>query len=229
MREKLSSFQKVLLVQALRPDRLVSSMELFACESLRLRGAEQLSPSAVALRDVVRETRADEPVLVVVSPGSDPSEELRALAAAMRVPAMHEVAMGQGQAQVAIDKVRQAAEQGHWVFLKNLHLMTFWIPALEKELQSMAPRDNFRLWLTAEAHPKFSPTLAESCLKVTYEAPPGVKRNLQRTLGAWGQDTFASAWFHAIAQERRTYIPQVKKENFYCDYIHARVAFSCIR
>ncbi len=85
-------------------------MELFACECLRLRGVEQLSPSAVALRDVVRETRAGEPVLVVVSPGSDPSEELRSLAAAMRVPAMHEVAMGQGQAEVAISKLRQVRQ-----------------------------------------------------------------------------------------------------------------------
>ena len=78
-----------------------------------------------------------------------------------------------------------------------------------------------RLWLTAESHPKFSPILSESCLKVTYESPPGVKRNLQRTLNSWGneafggrggaaqsQTVFSLAWFHAIVQERRTYIPQ---------------------
>lgn len=220
-RDRLKPFQRVLLVQALRPDRLVSSMELFACEALGMKGVEQLSPAAVALRDIVRETRAAEPVLVVISPGSDPSEELRSLAATMRVPALHEVAMGQGQAEVAIAKLRQAAAEGHWVFLKNLHLMTFWIPTLEKELSSLTPSDNFRLWLTAEPHPKFSATLSETCLKVTYEAPPGVKRNLQRTLAAWGSEAFsrgspsrarslfALAWFHAIAQERRTFIPQV--------------------
>ncbi len=80
-----------------------------------------------------------------------------------------------------------------------------------------------RLWLTAESHPKFSAILTESCLKVTYESPPGLKRNLQRTLNAWGseafesrvgggtthsQTVFALAWFHAVVQERRTYIPQ---------------------
>ncbi len=119
-RDKLKPFQRVLLVQALRPDRLVSATELFAAEALRMRGAEQLSPSAVALREVVRETSASEPVLVVVSPGSDPSEELRSLAAAMRVAAMHEVAMGQGQAEVAVEKLRQVS--GFWVLLCFLTL-----------------------------------------------------------------------------------------------------------
>ena len=93
--------------------------------------------------------------------------------------------MGQGQAELALTKLHEASEQGQWLCLKNLHLMTFWIPVLEKELQMMKPNESFRLWLTAEAHPKFSSILAESCLKITYESPPGIKRNLQRTLQSW--------------------------------------------
>ena len=75
--------------------------------------------------------------------GSDPSEELRELSTACRVSLL-EVAMGQGQAEKALDNLRQAAREGHWVMLKNLHLMTFWIPVLEKELQAMEPHENFR-------------------------------------------------------------------------------------
>lgn len=60
-------------------------------------------------------------------------------------------------------------------------------------------------------------------LKVTYEAPPGLKKNLLRTYEAWTSDfvadggstvraqlLFLLAWFHAIVQERRTFVPQVR-------------------
>lgn len=55
---------------------------------------------------------------------------------------------------------------------------------------------------------------------MTYEAPPGLKANLLRTYDAWpaeyvqeggagrAQLLFMLAWFHAVAQERRTYVPQ---------------------
>lgn len=82
----------------------------------------------------------------------------------------------------------------------------------------------FRLFLTTEPHPKFPRTFLELCTPISYEVPPGAKLNLQRTMYSWpsryfeSQETpsahpkllFALAWFHAIIQERRTYIPQVR-------------------
>ena len=86
-----------------------------------------------SLKNLYSETSSQEPVLIIISSGSDPSEELRDLATRSR-QALYEVAMGQGQAGVALDKLRSAAEEGAWLCLKNLHLMTHWIPDLEKEL-----------------------------------------------------------------------------------------------
>ncbi|KAB7504882.1 Cytoplasmic dynein 2 heavy chain 1, partial [Armadillidium nasatum] len=131
------------------------------------------------------------------------------------------VAMGQGQSEIALSKLRESAQSGHWLCLKNLHLVTIWLPLLEKALNSLQPHEEFRLWLTAEPHPKFTPILLQSSLKITYEAPAGIKKNLQRTYDSWspeliargnnvnkGQSLFVLAWFHAVVQERRTYIPQ---------------------
>ncbi|XP_074620352.1 cytoplasmic dynein 2 heavy chain 1-like [Acropora palmata] len=217
--KKINLFQQVLVVQALRPDRLQSAMSLFASKAL---GMKELSPPALNLKRLVKETVPGEPILIVISPGADPSQELQDTAAdVVGVDKYHQVAMGQGQADIALQLLHDCGRNGEWLCLKNLHLVTAWLPTLEKELNSLEPHENFRLWLTAESHPKFPTILLQSSLKVTYEAPPGIKKNLQRTYDSWSpefisrgkssiraQALFVLAWFHAIVQERRNYIPQ---------------------
>lgn len=74
--------------------------------------------------------------------------------------------MGQGQADKAVNLLREAAKAGDWLVLKNVHLAVSWLPSLEKELLMLAKHDNFRLFLTSEPHPKFPSTLLEMSLKV---------------------------------------------------------------
>ncbi|XP_071990308.1 cytoplasmic dynein 2 heavy chain 1 isoform X1 [Engystomops pustulosus] len=217
--KKLSLFQQVLVVQAVRPDRLQSAMAVFACRTL---GLKELSPAPLNLKRLSKDTLAIEPILIIISPGADPSQELQELASAeVGRECYREVAMGQGQADVAIQTLRECAREGEWLCLKNLHLVISWLPVLEKELNTLQPKPTFRLWLTAEVHPKFTPILLQSSLKITYEAPPGLKKNLLRTYESWtpeqigkgglvsrAQALFNLAWFHAVCQERRNYIPQ---------------------
>lgn len=128
------------------------------------------------------ESSCTEPVLFIITPGSDPSTELQEFAETVVGRAnFYELAMGGGQNDAAIELIQRAAEQGHWVCLKNLHLVTTWLPSLEKELKMLTPQKQFRLWLTSEPHVKFPSILLQSSLKITYETPPGVKNNLVRT------------------------------------------------
>ena len=64
--QKLSHFQQVLVVQALRPDRLGSVMEHFVSNAL---GLKELSPPALSLKSVYKETEPTEPILIIVSSG----------------------------------------------------------------------------------------------------------------------------------------------------------------
>jgi len=219
---RMSAFQRVLLIQAVRPDRLESALTQFACESL---GVSSLSPPPLSLsRLYEEETSSKLPIMFMTTPGADPSAELEEFAKmhAQSNPSMnfHQLAMGGGQNDDAIRLLHDAAKCGDWICLKNLHLVISWVPLLEKEIKSLEPHENFRCWLTTEPHAKFPPILLETSLKVTYEAPPGVKKNLLRTLESWNQQWFGQgsdvrsrviflcAHFHAIMQERRTYIPQ---------------------
>jgi dynein heavy chain 2 len=218
----VTGFQKVLVMQAFRPDRLQSALLQFCLDMLK---TTSVSPPPLSLNALFQESDANTPLLLISSPGADASKELQEFAA-KTVGAGHyeELAMGGGQQEVAIHLLRSAASSGTWLCLKNLHLVVAWLPTLEKELSSLEPNPEFRLWLTSETHPVFPSILLQQSLKATYESPPGIKKNLQRTLDSWDPELFRVggpsanpvrarllfllAVFHAVIQERRTYIPQ---------------------
>ncbi|KAF4787703.1 hypothetical protein TURU_168391 [Turdus rufiventris] len=132
--KRISLFQQVLVVQAVRPDRLQSAMALFACKTLVIIiGIKELSPPPLNMKRLYKETLEIEPILIIISPGADPSQELQELASIERnTECYHQIAMGQGQADLAIQTLRECAQNGEWLCLKNLHLVTSWLPVLEK-------------------------------------------------------------------------------------------------
>ncbi|KAJ1640034.1 dynein heavy chain and region D6 of dynein motor-domain-containing protein [Pavlovales sp. CCMP2436] len=218
MPSSVRRFQFLLLLQALRPERLGAALTSFACDLLRL---PNLGTAPSSLQHVAAEGNdPTQPILMITTAGVDPSAELEDLASRVMPGRFKPLAMGGQQTGPALQLVREGAQRGDWVCLKNLHLVVGWVPALAKELSSLTPHPEFRLWLTTEAHPSFSPIVLQASLKVTFEAPPGLQRNLMRTYETWApeyvetgsvqraQTLFVLAWFHALIQERRTYIPQ---------------------
>lgn len=219
VQKKVSPFQEVLVTQILRPDRLHTAMLRFVCREL---GINSPSPSPLVLRSLYEgESTAGVPILMITTTGADPSKDVEDFAVGcVGRDRYHELAMGGGQQSIALGMVRDGMQNGDWVCLKNLHLVTAWLPILEKELSSKEPHQDFRLWLTTESHPAFPRILLQTSIKVTFESPPGVKKNLQRTFEDWSPEflktgsvvrsqlLFVLAWFHALSQERRNYIPQ---------------------
>jgi len=74
----------------------------------------------------------------------------------------------------------------------------------------------------------------QTCVKITYETPPGIKQNLEQNY--FGQEmeiapkslshlkaNFLLHWLHAVIQERRNFIPQAwlrYMEYFYNSRLH---------
>lgn len=46
--------------------------------------------------------------------------------------------MGQGQMEIALDLLKKCSNQGSWLCLKNLHLVTPWLTTLEKVINFRA-------------------------------------------------------------------------------------------
>ncbi|CAB3410628.1 unnamed protein product [Caenorhabditis bovis] len=210
---KLTYFQKVLLIQAARPDRLYNCLMNFVLQTLNI---ASINPPAFKLNEIYEESDSSQPILFILADGADPSQELAELAASLRM-SYTSISMGQGQEAAAIEAIRDGANNGGWVCLNNLHLMLAAIPSIHKELSLLSRHDNFRLWLTAEADQRFPTMLLQQALKITFEPPPGVKNNLLRTYTQIEsvprpvitcQSIFVLAWLHALLQERRTFIPQ---------------------
>ena len=220
---KLTSFQKVIVIQTLRPDRLYSAMTAFAQKALAL---PSLNPPPLDLHEIWgSESSAKEPLMILTGVGADPTQELAELGSkVMGKEKYHIVAMGQGQQQNAITLLRKCCESGEWLILSNLHLVVSFIPEIQKTLATIKPHEHFRLWLTTESDPQFPVVFLQESLKLTYEAPPGIKNNLVRTYTQWKETStsgapegsgpllqqtyFVLSWLHAILQERRSFIPE---------------------
>ncbi len=77
-------------------------------------------------------------------------------------------------------------QAGDWLCLKNLHLVVAWLPSLEKELSSLEPHADFRLWLTTEPHEQFPPLLLQQSLKVRRGNCRAIPFEFKKTV-AWTQ------------------------------------------
>lgn len=95
------------------PRRLHSALARFVCTTLGIRSLAPPPSSVAHLLD--SEGSSEVPLLFIITPGADPTPEL-AECAAQRVgrDKYHEVAMGQGQAEVALQLLRDCARSGGW-------------------------------------------------------------------------------------------------------------------
>lgn len=171
----LRPFQKMMVVQALRPDRLQSAMEMYVYDAL---GIRSVNLGTLDLGVIAKDTLPQTPIMFIVTPGADPSAILEqacdqvtllrtvraccccevcdtCMASQKLGPGKYrQLAMGQGQSEAAIKLLHESAENGLWLCLQNVHLVVNWLPKLEKELLNTEENPSFHLWLTTEPHPR---------------------------------------------------------------------------
>ena len=189
---RIPEFHKLLIVRALRPDRLLPAISAFVKHEM---GYKFLIARRNTLSSLFPDTEPHVPILFILTPGVDPSKDVEALATQHKLSHDNKgfamVCLGQGQEAVAESTMKSMTENGGWVFLQNLHLMKDWtryhLSDRVEELERA--HTDFRLFLSSE--PCLMPVfLVKISIKLTNEAPEGIQANIIQAMKHFQEDFF---------------------------------------
>ncbi|XP_063079703.1 dynein axonemal heavy chain 8-like isoform X2 [Engraulis encrasicolus] len=215
--DSLDVFHRLLLIRSWCPDRTLSQARKYVGDSMGMRFAD---PVILNLEATWEESDTRTPLICFLSMGSDPTNQIEALAKKLRLEC-RAISMGQGQEVHARRLMQMSMAQGGWVLLQNCHLgLEFMEELLETVTTVESAHDSFRVWITTEPHVKFSITLLQSSIKFTNDPPQGVRAGLKRTFAGISQDQldvsnlpmwkpllYGVAFLHTVVQERRKFGP----------------------
>jgi dynein heavy chain len=219
----ISEFMKLCIVKMIRPDKVILAIQQWIERNL---GKKFVEPEQSVLDKVFSETRAIIPILYILSPGSDPINEITAFAKSQGFyeKKFVNVSLGRGQEKRALEALQEMRTKGGWVLLENCHLAKSFMGKLEEIVENFDtdwPDKDFRLWLTSMSNPLFPVSILQNSIKLTNEPPKGLKSNLIKTYNRMKPEElemctkpneyksflFGLSFFHAIVQDRRKYGP----------------------
>ena len=234
--KKKDALQRLCMMRALRPDRMIYAVQGFIEEKL---GKKYVQNRAIPFEVSFKEAGSSTPIFFILSPGVDPLKDVETLGKKLGFTRakknFHNISLGQGQEVVAEQAMEVAAREGHWVVLENIHLVKLWLPTLEKEIERQmdGAHTDYRLFLSSDPAAKaenhiIPQSILESSIKITNEPPTGIFSNLHKALDNFTQDTlemcskesefksilFSLCYFHAVVAERRKFGAQGWNRNY---------------
>ena len=220
--ERFSDFLRLLIIKVLRPDKLISAINIWISNSI---GPEFIEAPGYNLAKSFKESSNIIPIVFILSPGSDPINDIKDFTVAMGFERKFEfVSLGRGQEKKAVDGLESARNKGGWILLQNCHLAPSFMGKLEEIVENFDtnwPDKDFRLWLTSGTTTSFPSSILQCSVKITTEPPKGLRNNLKRSynkLDAKEIDEcikptefkcllFGLSFFHAIVQDRKKFGP----------------------
>ncbi|KAF6274521.1 dynein axonemal heavy chain 14 [Rhinolophus ferrumequinum] len=227
--EKLTPFQRLILIKILRPESLHNSVSKFITEKI---GSEYIHRTGNTWKEIYKESSARTPLILIHSHGIDITDALLKFAQELRGTTYHVtmISLGHGREAKAEDLIAKAlTKTEQWVILQNCHHAASFMPRLCTIVESfnspgVAVHPEFRLWLSSESSSSFPIPLLQKSLKIAVENPLGLKSNLLQTFGHsgpgvvteeifekpecgpwWKKLLFSLCFFNALINERKIY------------------------
>lgn len=143
----------------------------------------------------------------VLFPGVDPTPDVEKVGVTygkkMSDGTLVNISMGQGQENIAIKALHDAAKKGNWIMIQNTHLMAEWMKDFEINLEIAMedPHEDFRCFITSEPPPlpmmEICPeSILQNSVKVADEAPSDLKANMRRAMSRFDQPYWDKAKSH---------------------------------
>ena len=113
--EKLSCFQRLVLIRCCCPDRTLAQASNYVFQALGDFCQEELS---LSLETLAEEADSQTPLVCLLSTGSDPASQIETIAR-NRMQEYRQISMGQGQEELARRMLVESLLNGYWLMLQN--------------------------------------------------------------------------------------------------------------
>jgi dynein heavy chain len=142
-----SALGRLMIRRCFRPGKLLLAMQDFISKEI---GEKFIDPPTFNLAESYEDSSATQPLLFVITAGTDPVANLTKFAEEVGFSGnkLAMISLGQGQGPIAEKILAQAVKDGTWVLLQNCHLAVSWMNSLERFVENLKPESvnpDFRL------------------------------------------------------------------------------------